>query len=43
MCGRTMIHVYGAQNPGPGFETVTPTLEDVYFSTIYHATERSGA
>ncbi|WP_338845708.1 ABC transporter ATP-binding protein [Massilia sp. W12] len=43
MCGRTMIHVYGAQQPGPGFEAVAPTLEDVYFSTIYHATERSGA
>ena len=42
MCGRTQIHVYSAQNPGREFENVAPTLEDVYFSTMYHATQRTG-
>lgn len=42
MCGRTQIHVYSAQNPGREFESVAPTLEDVYFSTMYHATQRTG-
>ncbi|MBI3230580.1 MAG: ATP-binding cassette domain-containing protein [Burkholderiales bacterium] len=42
MCGRTQIHVYSAQNPGRGFESVAPTLEDVYFSTMYHASQRTG-
>ena len=42
MCGRTQIHVYSAQNPGLEFENVAPTLEDVYFSTMYHATQRTG-
>ncbi len=43
MCGRTQIHVYSAQNPGREFEAVAPTLEDVYFSTMYHASQRTGA
>lgn len=32
--GRTVIHVYGAVAPGPGFEPAEPDLEDVYFSTM---------
>jgi ABC-type multidrug transport system ATPase subunit len=34
LSGRTLVHVYGEQAPGPGFEAVTPDLEDVYFSTM---------
>ncbi|MDO1559434.1 ABC transporter ATP-binding protein [Brevundimonas sp. 2R-24] len=32
--GRTIIHVVADENPGPGFEPVNATLEDVYFSTL---------
>jgi ABC-type multidrug transport system ATPase subunit len=32
--GRTVAHVYCDSTPGPGFESVKPDLEDVYFSTI---------
>jgi ABC-2 type transport system ATP-binding protein len=32
--GKTLVHVYSNQEPGPDFELVTPDLEDVYFSTI---------
>ncbi|HWX56450.1 MAG TPA: ABC transporter ATP-binding protein [Verrucomicrobiae bacterium] len=32
--GQTLIHVYSNQEPEPGFELVTPDLEDVYFATI---------
>ncbi len=42
MCGRTQIHVYSAQSPGREFEAVAATLEDVYFSTMYHASQRTG-
>ncbi len=43
MCGRTLIHVYGAQAPGDGFTPAAATLEDVYFSTMHHATHLTGA
>lgn len=32
--GQVMIRAFGATSPGPGFEPVTPELEDVYFATI---------
>jgi ABC-2 type transport system ATP-binding protein len=32
--GRTVAHVYCDSAPGPGFESVKPDLEDVYFSAI---------
>jgi ABC-2 type transport system ATP-binding protein len=32
--GRTVIHVFSEQDPGEGFERVSPDLEDVYFATI---------
>lgn len=34
VAGRTVIHVLSTNSPGEGFESVEPTLEDVYFSTI---------
>ena len=37
VAGRTVVHVYGETNPGPGFEPVGGSLEDVYFSTLHHA------
>ncbi|MEN9626928.1 MAG: Vitamin import ATP-binding protein BtuD [Pseudomonadota bacterium] len=32
--GRTHVHVRADACPGPGFEPVTATLEDVYFATL---------
>jgi len=32
--GRTVVHVYDAASPGPGFEATEPDLTDVYFSTM---------
>jgi ABC-2 type transport system ATP-binding protein len=32
--GRTVLHVYSVDNPGNGFESVEPDLEDVYFSAM---------
>jgi len=32
--GRTVIHIHQKDDPGDGFEPATPTLEDVYFTTI---------
>ncbi len=32
--GRTLVHVYSEERPEPGFEPVTPDLEDLYFATI---------
>jgi ABC-2 type transport system ATP-binding protein len=34
LAGRTLVHVFGAQRPGPEFEPVEPTLADVYFSVM---------
>lgn len=34
LSGRTMVHVYGEESPGDGFELAEPDLEDVYFSTM---------
>ena len=38
--GRTVVHAVADEAPGPGFEPIQPTLEDVYFETLY---ERDGA
>lgn len=32
--GRTVVHIYSEEDPGNGFERVTPDLEDVYFATM---------
>lgn len=37
LAGRTVVHVYSEGSPDPGFDAVTPDLEDVYFSTIRQA------
>jgi ABC-2 type transport system ATP-binding protein len=34
LAGRTVARVYGDSSPGPAFEAVEPTLEDVYFSAM---------
>jgi len=34
LAGRTVVHVYGASRPGPGFEPAEADLEDVYFATM---------
>jgi ABC-type multidrug transport system ATPase subunit len=34
LSGRSVVHVYGEVQPGPGFDAVEPDLEDVYFSTM---------
>ena len=34
LAGRTVVHVYGEEKPGPGFDAVEPDLEDVYFSVM---------
>jgi ABC-type multidrug transport system ATPase subunit len=34
LSGRTLVHAYGPENPGNGFEPTEPDLEDVYFSTM---------
>lgn len=34
LSGRTVVHIYSEEDPGNGFERVTPDLEDVYFSTM---------
>ncbi len=32
--GRTIIHVYNEEHPGPRFEAAEPDLQDVYFTTL---------
>ncbi|HMJ22705.1 MAG TPA: ABC transporter ATP-binding protein [Terriglobales bacterium] len=34
IAGKPLIHVYAAQNPGDGFQPVSPDLEDVFFTRI---------
>ncbi|HEY0897466.1 MAG TPA: ABC transporter ATP-binding protein [Sphingobacteriaceae bacterium] len=34
LSGRTVVHIYSEEDPGQGFEPVTPDLEDVYFATM---------
>jgi ABC-2 type transport system ATP-binding protein len=40
--GRTVAHIHCDTAPAPGFEPVTPDLEDVYFSTIHLRAARFG-
>jgi ABC-2 type transport system ATP-binding protein len=35
--GRTVLHVYAEQDPGDGFEAISPGLEDVYFHRVGEA------
>jgi ABC-2 type transport system ATP-binding protein len=37
VAGRTVIHVLSDEKPGEGFEQVSGSLEDVYFSTLHKA------
>jgi len=37
VAGRTVVHVFSEASPGQGFEPVSGSLEDVYFSTLHHA------
>ena len=32
--GRTIVHVFSENNPGPRFEAADPDLQDVYFTTL---------
>ena len=41
--GETRVHVLSESQPGPGFEQVAPTLEDVYFSVLPPAGDRAAA
>lgn len=34
LAGRTVVHVFSDDTPGPDFEPAIPDLEDVYFSTM---------
>ena len=48
LAGRTVVHVYGDESPGAGFEPLEPDLEDVYFAAMAghigaHAARRAGA
>ncbi|MPR36959.1 ABC transporter ATP-binding protein [Salmonirosea aquatica] len=38
LSGRTVVHVYEETDPGNGFESVAPDLEDVYFTTLTGST-----
>ncbi|MBV1859257.1 MAG: ABC transporter ATP-binding protein [Nannocystaceae bacterium] len=35
--GRTVIHVFAEDDPGEGFDPVSPDLEDVYFTTLHNS------
>ena len=35
VAGKPVIHVYNESNPGDGFSTVAPNLEDVFFTKVY--------
>jgi ABC-type multidrug transport system ATPase subunit len=35
--GRTVIHVLADSEPGPGFESIEGSLEDLYFATLAEA------
>ena len=35
LAGRTVVHVFAPSRPGPSFEPVEPSLEDVYFATMH--------
>jgi len=35
IAGKPIIHILSESNPGEGFESVEPDLEDVYFAQIF--------
>ncbi len=39
IAGKPIIHILSDTNPGDGFESVTPDLEDVYFAQIFGSAE----
>ncbi|RUO26476.1 multidrug ABC transporter ATP-binding protein [Aliidiomarina minuta] len=41
--GRSVLHVLASENPGAGFETVTPDLEDVYFATLHRVRQQQSS
>jgi ABC-2 type transport system ATP-binding protein len=43
--GRTVVHVYAEERPGPDYEPVEPDLKDVYFTRLgdAHAARSSAA
>ena len=40
VAGKPLIHVLNDSNPGAGFESIAPNLEDVFFSKI-NVTEKA--
>jgi hypothetical protein len=42
VAGKTVVHVYSEDQP-EGFLPVAASLEDVYFSTLHHATDEVAA
>jgi ABC-type multidrug transport system ATPase subunit len=40
--GETIVHIYSETQPA-GFSPVTASLEDVYFTTLHHASEERAA
>jgi len=43
IAGKPIIHILNDTNPGEGFESVTPDLEDVYFAQIFGEGEKQEA
>jgi ABC-2 type transport system ATP-binding protein len=41
--GRTVVHVFSDEQPGPGFERHNTSLEDVYFSTLHQSSTKEKA
>jgi len=41
--GRTVVHIFRDGDPGAGFEPVSGSLEDVYFSTLRQAEQQEAA
>ncbi|HEX9984549.1 MAG TPA: ABC transporter ATP-binding protein [Thermoanaerobaculia bacterium] len=41
--GRTVVHVFSDEQPGPGFERHNTSLEDVYFSTLHQSSMKEKA
>jgi ABC-type multidrug transport system ATPase subunit len=37
VAGKPLVHVFSETDPGEGFQTAQPDLEDVFFSTIEHS------
>ena len=43
VAGKTVVHVYSADDPGDGFDRVEPDLKDVYFTTLGGTPATAGA